>query len=113
MVRLRADGVPLREIAAVLGVSLTWVSRRWPTRRWERKNGPPPVRVGAVGVLEQWRAQVAAAVQSAGAARTAAEDAQAVRDLAIREAIAAGITGYRLARETGLSESTISRIARR
>ena len=67
----------------------------------------------AVGVLEQWRAQVAAAVQSAGAARTGVEDAQAVRDLAIREAIAAGITGYRLARETGLAESTISRIARR
>ena len=42
VLRLRGDGVPLREIAAVLGVSLTWVSRRWPTRRGERKNGPHP-----------------------------------------------------------------------
>ncbi len=53
---------------------------------------------------------IAAAVNEAALRQAALDQARRDRDAAVCEAIAAGATAYRVAKSTGLAESTISRL---
>jgi len=67
----------------------------------------------ATGELDYRRRELEQATTAAGQARTAVDDATIARDEAIRAALDAGVTGYRLARIIGMSTSQISRIGAR